>query len=410
MAVKPRVGLVVPSLTECGGVTSVARFLRDVALNSGCFDLKMISLCMDSRDTASVRLLQPKTWSRGIIAESADWEGFPYIRVGACFSELEFQRYKPNPVLSDQLADVDVIQVVAGSAACANAVTGLGKPVSLQVATRARVERRRRDASPRSASGWWRRAMTEITDRYDDRALLNCDAILVENQWMYEYAQRLNKNRPVDLRYAPPGVDSDVFCPAPERHLARDPYILAIGRLGDRRKNLELLGRSFVAIAERGDTRTRLILAGKSGPPAGFWQIIDQAGLRHRVNYLPNVSQAEIVNLYQQANAFALPSDEEGLGIVLLEAMACGIPVVSTRCGGPDGVIRHGVDGFLVPLNDPDAMARDLAHLLSDIDINKSLGRAARQRIEATFSVCATASEFVDTWKRLFEERCTALN
>ena len=398
---KPKLGLVVPSLTGCGGVTSVARFLRDIAFNSGRFDLKMISLCMDSRDTASVRLLQPKTWSRGIIAESADWEGFPYVRVGARFSELEFQRYKPNPVLADQLADVDVIQVVAGSAACANAVIGLGKPVSLQVATRARVERRRRDASPKSASDWWRRTMTQITDRYDDRALRRCDAIQVENQWMYDYARSLNKNRLVNLRYAPPGVDTDVFSPIAERKVENNRYILCTGRLSDPRKNVELLGRTFIKLAKEGDDKTRLVLAGKSGPPNKFWQLIDQAGLRQRVTYFADVSQAEIISLYQHASVFALPSDEEGLGIVVLEAMACGVPVVSTRCGGPDEIITNGINGYLVALNDTDSFEKYLVKILSNSALNRRLGHAAREHIKVNFSVISTAKAFLDTWSRL---------
>lgn len=150
-----RLAIVVPLLAGSGGVSSVARFLCQAARNSARFELKLISLCMDSRDRASVRLFQPSSWLRGIVAQQAEWEGFSYTHIGALFSEFEFQRYRPNRVLAAQLADVDLIQVVAGSPAWANAVLGLGKPVSLQVATRARVERRRRDAAARFPLGWW---------------------------------------------------------------------------------------------------------------------------------------------------------------------------------------------------------------------------------------------------------------
>ena len=401
---KKRLALVAPSLAIGGGVTSVARFLRDVALDSGRFDLKMLSLCMDSRDSASVRLLRPQTWRQGLRSEPADWEGYPCTRIGARFAELEFQRYKGNSVLAAQLADVDVIQVVAGTPAWANPVLGLGKSVSLQVATRACVERRRRDAAPRSPADWWRRAMTEITDRYDDRALQRCDAIQVENHWMYGYAQRLNGARPVDLRYAPPGVDTSLFCPVAARSYEQNPYILCVGRLSDPRKNVELLGRAFVALVDKGDRYTRLVLAGKSPPSAAFWEVIERAGMRDRVTYLAGVTEAELVALYQQAAVFALPSDEEGLGVVVLEAMSCGVPVVSTRCGGPDGIIRDGIDGYLIPLNNLELLSSHLEQLLADADLNKQMGRAARQRIEAAFSVDVTARAFLETWNRLLYE------
>ena len=64
--------------------------------------------------------------------------------------------------------------------------------------------------------------------------------------------------------------------------------------------------------------------------------------------------------MYQRAAVFALPSDDEGLGIVILEAMACGVPVVATRCGGPEDIITDGTDGFLVPRYDAGALASRL--------------------------------------------------
>lgn len=402
---KPKLGIVAPSLTACGGVTSVARFLRDTAINSGEFDLKMVSLCMDSRDAPSVRLMAPSTWSRGIIAEDTNWEGFPYTRVGARFSELEFQRFRVNPVLRDQLADVDAIQVVSGSAAFANAVTELGKPVSLQVATRARIERRRKNASPRTGADWWRLFMTEITDRYDNRALQRCDAIQVENPWMFDYVRELNGSRSVDLRYAPPGVDSDVFHPASESHPERQPYILCVGRLDDPRKRIEVLGEAFAMLAERGDAVTKLTLAGKSGPPEEFWRFISEKGLRRRVTYLPELSRSEMVSLYQKASAFALPSDEEGLGIVILEAMACGAPVVSTRSGGPEGIINDGVDGFLVDRDDSKQLAICLERLLQNSALNKEISNAGHKKIRETYSSKVTGNQFVDVWFSLLDKR-----
>ena len=95
-----------------------------------------------------------------------------------------------------------------------------------------------------------------------------------------------------------------------------------------------------------------------------------------RVNYLPDPSESEIVGLYQQASAFALPSDEEGLGIVILEAMACGAPVLSTRSGGPAGIIKDGFDGLLVDRDDSPQLAICLEQLLRYPASNKEIGYA----------------------------------
>jgi glycosyltransferase involved in cell wall biosynthesis len=67
--------------------------------------------------------------------------------------------------------------------------------------------------------------------------------------------------------------------------------------------------------------------------------------------------------LYQEAKCFVLPSYEEGFGMVILEAMACGIPVVSTRCGGPNDIVLDGENGYLVDIGDVNAMAEKILAL-----------------------------------------------
>jgi len=352
-------------------------------------------------DPAHLRLRRPSSWLRGPLASYREWEGFSYLYVGAVAGELEFQRYRPRSALHKALADCDLIQVVSGSPAPANAVCGLGMPVALQCATRARVERRRRDADPRSPGGWWRKAMTEITDRMDDRALRTVDAIQVENPWMFDYAQQLNVGRNVDLRYAPPGVDVRAFHPLSERDLVSDPYILCVGRLDDLRKNIKLLLEAYAAMPGEIQNRVRLVLAGSSGPDQTFWTRAESLGVDRQVSYIERPTREALITLYQHAAAFALPSDEEGLGVVLLEAMGCGIPVVSTRSGGPDGIISDGTDGFLVPLDDAPALSDRLARLCSDEELNRSMGLAARGTVERRYAEEVAGEAFVDMWDRL---------
>lgn len=161
---KPCIGLIVPSLEQGGGVPAVARFVKDRVLYSGRYDLRLISLATSAQDESSVCISRPTTWGRGITTRHGQWQGLPFVHVGASISELEFQRYRPRRILADVVADCDILQVVCGSPAWAYAVCGLGRPVSLHCATRAKVERRRRDADPVTIVGWWRKAMTEITD------------------------------------------------------------------------------------------------------------------------------------------------------------------------------------------------------------------------------------------------------
>ena len=395
--------LVVPSLANGGGVTAVARFVKDAAQRSGRYQINLISLCTSSKDACSLQLSRPVTWAKGIVTMVGKWEGLPYTHVGAAFGEFEFQRYRPRSLLSKILADSDVIQVVSGSPAWANSVVGLGKPVALQVATRTRVERRQRNANPRSLVAWWRKAMTEITDRLDDRALGLVNAIQVENPWMLDYARGLNAGRQVDLRYAPPGVNAELFHPLGIRDLTSKPYILCVGRMEDPRKNVELLLLAYAQLPTAVRERVGLVLAGSSAPPDSFWRQAEKYDLRGRVNYIAYPSRADLVRLYQEASVFALPSDEEGLGVVILEAMACAVPVVSTRSGGPDGIITDGEDGYLVPLADAEAMSLRLRTLLENEQMNHEMGRKARITIEARYDERIAGAVFVEMWDRLAE-------
>lgn len=405
---RTRLALVVPSLAMGGGVPAVARFIKDAALRSGKFDIRLVSLSVAADDSASLRLTSPGTWMRGPTTSTGEWEGLPFVHVGALVTEFEFQRHRSRAVLTDVVADCDLIQVVAGSPACAIAVFGLGKPVAVHCATRAKIERRRRDSHPTSLSGWWRRGMTSIIDTMDDRALCTVDAVQVMNPWMLEYAQKLNVGREMDLRYAPPGVDADLFHPLAERKLTDDPYILCVGRLDDPRKNIELLLQAYSRLPAALISQVQLVLAGAAGPPPYFWSQVEALGLRDRVIYVAHPERKALVSLYQRAALFALPSDEEGFGMVVIEAMACGIPVVSTRSGGPDGIIANGHDGFLVPLDDAEAMAVRLTQLLHDATLNAEMGCQARRTIERRYDERVAGDAFIDIWQRMAHKAGTS--
>lgn len=401
---KPRIGLVVPALEHGGGVPSVAKFIDEVMQRTERYDVRLISLSASAVDDVGVAITRPGSWLRGVRVKEDVWLGRPFFRVGSMVSELEFQRYKPRKMLATVLADCDVIQVVCGAPAWANAVIGLGKPVSLQVATRTKIERRRLDTKPKSLMDWWRKGMTEITSRLDDRALRLVDAIQLENLSMLNYCEQINDDRSdVDVLYAPPGVDARLFHPLADRVAQHNQYILCVGRLDDPRKNIGLLLKAFSLLSPN-LSHVKLVTAGSGHPPPSYWKQVEAMGLQDRVSHVSRPETSELIKLYQQAAVFALSSDEEGLGVVILEAMACAVPVVATRCGGPDSIITDGRDGFLVPLDDADAMAKALACLATDQERNQRMGLEARATIEARYADEVAGKAFVKVWDMLLQQ------
>ncbi len=103
----------------------------------------------------------------------------------------------------------------------------------------------------------------------------------------------------------------------------------------------------------------------------------------------------------QQADAFLLTSLSEGIANVVLEAMACGLPVVTTDCGGMREAVTDGVDGFVTPVRDPYYIAQALEKLWRDPALRQSMGEKARQRVLDDFSLEKQVGQFLDMFSSL---------
>jgi alpha-maltose-1-phosphate synthase len=117
------------------------------------------------------------------------------------------------------------------------------------------------------------------------------------------------------------------------------------------------------------------------------------------VQLLGSIPQSELAALMSRSHVLALPSIEEGLALVQAQAMACGCPVIcSTNTGGED-LFTDGVEGFIVPIRDPDALADRLQRLADDPDLQRSMREAALQRVQNI----GGWKEYGDRWERLLE-------
>jgi glycosyltransferase involved in cell wall biosynthesis len=121
-------------------------------------------------------------------------------------------------------------------------------------------------------------------------------------------------------------------------------------------------------------------------------------GLQDCVQLHGRVGSKAVLSQLQQADTFLLSSLSEGISNAVLEAMACGIPVVTTDCGGMREAVTDGVEGFLVPVRDAEAMAVALQRLAGDSSLRQTMGHAGRARITYEFGV----KQQVEQWLGLF--------
>jgi glycosyltransferase involved in cell wall biosynthesis len=243
--------------------------------------------------------------------------------------------------------------------------------------------------------------MTIVTDRLERKALQSVNAIQVANSWMLDYVQQVTIGRRVAIRRVLPAIDTSTFKPGGKQPISSDRYILCVGRLNDERKNLDLLLRAYAALPVAVQATTRLLLAGATAPSEMFWSRARQIGVLERVRFVDSPTTDELVALYQDASVFALSSNEEGFGVVIIEAMACGVPVVSTRSGGPDEIIQDSHDGFLVDVDDADGFADKLARLLLNPELGTVIGRAARHTVLARYDAQTAGRAVLSTYQDL---------
>jgi glycosyltransferase involved in cell wall biosynthesis len=102
--------------------------------------------------------------------------------------------------------------------------------------------------------------------------------------------------------------------------------------------------------------------------------------------YIGHVPQKELYKYYSQGSVFAMMSIQEGLAMVQPQAMACGLPVISTTNTGGEDIIRDGKDGFIIPIRDVEALKEKLVYLYENRDICKTMGQSAKERVNTSFT------------------------
>ena len=331
-------------------------------------------------------------WTKG------EWKGLPYQEVGAVWAELEFQRYRSRRALNQSLCRFDIVQVISGTPAWALAVQDYQGPVALQMATLVANERWTRLRQERGVRGAWLRLMTHVTTLMEQAALQRIDAVFVENHWTYKQISQKYSEKTI---FAPPGVDSDYFYPVSYQP---DSYILSVGRFSDPRKNTRLLFEAYYHLRQAMPDAPKLILAGLTSPLQNDLDYAISVGIASEIEIRQDVSVAELRSLYQNASLFVLSSDEEGLGIVILEAMACGVPIVSTSCGGPETSIVEGETGYLVPVGDALELALKMQYVLQDAPLRQQMSQACRQTVERRFSIASAGKVYVEKYDALMDK------
>jgi glycosyltransferase involved in cell wall biosynthesis len=193
----------------------------------------------------------------------------------------------------------------------------------------------------------------------------------------------------------PNGVDTRHFRPSPNHE--KNNEITFIGRL-DYMKGIHILLEAFKILKRRG-VNAQLRIIGDGPDREKLEGMAEDLSISGSVTFSGEIK--DVVVPLQESAVFVLPSLSEGLSNVLLEAMACGLPIVATRIGGNIDLIKDGVNGILVDPERPDQLSNALRKILRDNDLARCMGIEARKTVEEQFSMDSVVKRYVELYKEL---------
>jgi D-inositol-3-phosphate glycosyltransferase len=224
--------------------------------------------------------------------------------------------------------------------------------------------------------------------READRVVAATPAERAQLEWLY----RADMSR---VTIIPPGVDVNLFYPRPmaeaKQRIGIDPgmkMLLFAGRI-EPLKGIGTLLQALGLLRQQGVGECRQLclsiiggeadgnITSKNAEMDRLQSLRQELGLADVVTFLGKQDQDALADYYAAAEAVVMPSHYESFGMVALEAMVCGTPVVASEVGGLAFLVRHGETGFHVPDQDPAALAEQVCRLITDTDLRAKMGEQA---------------------------------
>jgi glycosyltransferase involved in cell wall biosynthesis len=300
--------------------------------------------------------------------------------IGAFLPELEVTHYRATALWRELIRRSELHFVVSGTAIAARAFAEAGVPYLAWLASDWEGDRKDRAR----AFPWHRRlvdaAVVRPLARSLEPRLLRAGTIVALSEPTRRTLDAV-AGRPVVRAVMPQPIDLDRFFVEPASVVPG--RIGFVGRFDDPRKNFALFLDALALARERSRTITAEIIG--RAPLDGHHDAVEKRGLRGAVHFAGELPRPQYEARMRTLDVLCLTSHQEGLGIAALEAMACGAPVVATRCGGPEEFVEEGENGFLTGFSAVE-IARGLERIVEGRTLRSRLSVAARTTVEQRYS------------------------
>ncbi len=304
-----------------------------------------------------------------------EFRGMRTHAIGAFFPEWEPQRIRSNALWRRALSEYDSFILVTGSAQTGLPQAQSGKEFIAWISATVEDDRRKRLSNDRGITNWIERAGLSAILKAESGVLRSATRLLVVSNDTQAHVAKTS-GRAAEVWPFP--VDTNKFGQGNGRDKSTKPNFLFVGRANDPRKRIELFLAAAINLRRMHPELDFSVTIVSSVAP-------DLRNVPVRSEWLANVTEEKLIDLYRSSTALILTSEQEGLGIAAMEAMACGLPVISTRCGGPETFIEDGASGFFVADN-AEAFAGCMFELSANESLQTTISEAARNRIVNDFS------------------------
>ena len=339
-----------------------------------------------------------KLAARCVAKEHTRVRDFSAAGIGAWLPEIEFAHYWPTKCWRELIDRHDVHLSVSGNCLAATPFAMRGIPFWSWVATDWAEDRKQRAA----AFPWYRRILDRLVvstgaRRLERKILTSGGTITALSKHTKNMLDAL-VSEASSVEVMPMGIDTTTFNRG-ERPTPNELVIGFVGRLDDPRKNIDLLLGALIRCRQKNLKVTTTLVS--DGGQDFLRRKVASYGLQEAVVIVDYVPNHDLPELLARMYLFVIPSHQEGLCIAALEAMSCGVPVIATRCGGPEEFVIDGRTGYLVDAR-PESVADSIEKLVTNRELRDALGERARNLVKERYSSSRVKEVFWSSFARRF--------
>jgi len=226
----------------------------------------------------------------------------------------------------------------------------------------------------------------------------DANAIVAVSNGLRSYALNTAPDMPIEV--IPNAIELSIFIPPRQRAHDGSVRLLFVGRF-NAFKNVESLLEVAAQLKTSGIDNFELSLVGDGSTRANLERLTVEHGLSRHVRFLGWLERDDLVQIYRQADVFVTATTWEGMPNTVLEAMACGLPIIATRASGLSELVQDGVNGYLVNTHDRAALTERLSQLIDNPYERQRMGKESRKIAEQEFAWEYIAEQYVRVYERI---------